>query len=84
MRTYYFYVHWDPGEYPFWWNQDSDTELTAQNFYINSTSFQAAYNQIAALPGTITKILPSRNLDDFTEEELHNQGYRNLNLFTLT
>lgn len=83
MRTYYFYVQWDPGECPFWWEQDSDTDFNAYNFYINSTSFQAALNQIFFLPGKVTKVLPSRNLDDFTEEELHNQGYQNLNLYTL-
>jgi hypothetical protein len=82
MNRYYFYVLWDPGEPPFWWDMESDSDFAPQNFYINSTSFQVALSQISFLPGKVAKILSYHNLDGFTEEELHNQGYYNLNLYT--
>lgn len=77
MRRFYFYLQWRPPEDPFWWDTNQVHDFIECSLYLNADSFQQALSYIQTLPGKITKILPSRNLDDFTDEELHNQGYIN-------
>lgn len=81
MNRYCFYLHWQPPDPPFWWNQDQEPEDQVCNLYVHCFSFEQAFNIVQSIPGTIKKILPSRGLNDFTEAELLDQHYYNVNCF---